>query len=144
MTTTDDAEALKAITYAAALRDLADAIADGQLRPPKTPLRLYMSRYGDEDPKAAFLAARGAFPDAEVQIDPDGYGYVEIAVSDVAKLLFDKKTLGTTTTVERPVEEFVIDPELLSPSAESAEAERSALSDAEDEAWLESKPEPVA
>lgn len=114
-----DTEALRAITYAAALRDLADAIADGQIQPPRTPLRVYIGRFGDPDPKATFLTARKAFPFAPVVVDPDGYGYVEIVVSDVARLLFDKKTLGTAKTVSRPVEEFTLDPELLAPLAET-------------------------
>lgn len=116
-TTPDDAEALRAITYAAVLRDLADAIADGALPAPRTPLRLYLGsyRHTPEEAKAAFLSARSAFPAAPVEVDPDNYGYVEIVISDAARLLFDKKPLGVTTTVTREVEEFAIDPAMLAP-----------------------------
>lgn len=123
MTTTDSSVNVEALAlaaqkqsaYAETLRNLAEAIDAGAIPTPRTPLRIYLSSYNDEDPRATFRATRSAFPNAPVLVDPDGYGYVEIALNDTARLLFDKKTLGTTTTVTRPVEEFTIDSELLGP-----------------------------
>lgn len=124
MTTTTaasiDVEALAVATekrsaYAQTLRAVTDAIANGAIEIPRNPLRVYLGSYADPDPKATFLAARRAFPDAPVIVDPDGYGYVEIVLGDAARLLFDKKLLGTTTTVTREVAEFTIDAELLGP-----------------------------
>src|SRR5207237_1325901 len=96
---------------------LADAVTAGAIPMPRTPLRVYLSSYRDDDPKATFRATRSAFPDAPVLVDPDGYGYVEIVLGDVARLLFDKKTLGTTVAVTREVEEFTLDAALLEPVA---------------------------
>lgn len=119
-TTTDTSTPLEvdddALAYADTLVTLAASIRAGAIPAPTSRLRVYLtswSLYRDAGAgRAAFVAARRAFPDATVEVSKD---YVEIHVGERAVLLFDKATVGTEQTVTRDVVEYVIDPELLAP-----------------------------
>lgn len=103
----------EAHAFANALRSVADVIDDGELTVPRSGVNVFCSGYGT-DAKAAFRAARRAFPAAPIVAEGAlTDNYVQIEVGKGVRLLFDKSSISTRTTAMREVTEYVIDPELL-------------------------------